>query len=86
MQRPDMDTLDPLDREILKRAFEAAWTAAKQSSYADLDDDESLKAMLRTELAEIARSFGLNDFETLRHVALERLPPKLKQALKDSAY
>jgi hypothetical protein len=36
-----MDTLDPLDREILERAFEATWAAAKQSGHTDLDDDES---------------------------------------------
>jgi hypothetical protein len=79
-----MAPLDPLDREILERALEAAWAAAKESGSVNLDSDEGLEAMLRTELAEIARSFGLNDSETLREVALERLPRKLRQALKDA--
>ena len=73
-------------RSSLTDALEAAWATAKESGSTDLDSDESLEAMLRTELAEIARSFGLNDFERLRDVALERLPSKLRQALKDPAY
>jgi hypothetical protein len=79
-----MAPLDPLDREILERALEAAWAAAKESGSVNLDSAGGLEAMLRTELAEIARSFGLNDSETLGEIALERLPRKLRQALKDA--
>jgi hypothetical protein len=49
--------LDPLDLEILERAFEDAVIALKENdTLNDLDSDEALEASLRRELVEIARS------------------------------
>jgi hypothetical protein len=63
--------LDPLDLELLERAFESAWVAVKQNdSLADLDSDEELEANLRRELSEIVRSYGVSDAETLRDIIL----------------
>jgi hypothetical protein len=40
--------LDPLDLEILERAFDAAWAALKENVRPDdLDSDEGLEAVLR---------------------------------------
>jgi hypothetical protein len=49
--------LDPLDLEILERAFESAVVALKENdALNDFDSDEALEASLRRQLAEIARS------------------------------
>jgi hypothetical protein len=62
-----MDRLDPLDREILERAFDAAWTAFRdRDPSAKFDGNEALEAILYLELVEIARSHGVGDPETLR--------------------
>jgi hypothetical protein len=62
--------LDPLDLELLERA----WVAVKENdSLNDLDSDEALEAILRFELIEIARSHGVSDAETLRDVLLAAL-------------
>ena len=67
--------LDPLDREILERAFDAAWSAVKENDPPiDFDSDEGLEAILRRELIEIARFNGVSDPETLRDILLARLP------------
>ena len=50
--------LDPLDLEILERAFDDAPV--------DFDSDAGLESILRRELIEIACSYGLSDPETLR--------------------
>jgi hypothetical protein len=68
--------LDPLDHEILERAFEAAWEAIKGSDrHSDTESDEELELALRRELIEIARLNGVSDPETLKDVLLVRAPP-----------
>jgi hypothetical protein len=67
--------LDPLDREILEKAFDAAWTGVKEGDpLVDFDSDEGLEAILRRELIEIACFNGVSDPETLRDILLTRLP------------
>jgi len=66
--------LDPLDLEILEKAFESAWVAVKENgALVDLDSDEELEAALRRELIEIARFDGASDAETLLDVLLATL-------------
>jgi hypothetical protein len=68
--------LDPLDHEILERAFEAAWEAIKGSGrHSDTESDEKLELALRRELIEIARLNGVSDPETLKEVLLASAPP-----------
>jgi predicted neutral ceramidase superfamily lipid hydrolase len=63
--------LDPLDNEILERAFDATFEAIKQSDQRpDFETDEGLEAALRRELIEIARFNGVSDPETLRDIML----------------
>jgi hypothetical protein len=66
--------LDPLDREILERTFDATLAAVKDDSPVDVDSDESLEAMLRRELIEIACFTGMSDPETLTDLLLARMP------------
>jgi hypothetical protein len=67
---------DPLDREILERAFDDTWSAVKDHvPPVDLDSDECLEAILRRELIEIACFNGVSDPESLRDILLARLPP-----------
>ena len=62
--------LDPLDLELLERA----WVAVKENDVlVDLDTDEALEATLRRELIEIACSNGVSDAEALRDVLLGAL-------------
>lgn len=66
--------LDPLDREILERAFDAAWSAVKENDPPiDCDSDEGLEAILQRELIEIARFNGVSDPEILRDILLSHL-------------
>ena len=68
--------LDPLDREILERTFDAALEVVKgDDSPLDFDRHEGLEAILRRELIEIACFTGVSDPETLRDLLLARLPP-----------
>jgi hypothetical protein len=68
--------LDPLDLEILERAFDATWAAVKGNDLpVDFDSDEGLEAILRRELIEIAYFNGVSDPESLRDILLARLPP-----------
>ena len=54
--------LDPLDSEILERAFETTWDTIKGTDqHFDAESDEELEAALRRELIEIARFNGLSD-------------------------
>ena len=55
--------LDPLDREVLERAFDEAWAAVHPKANALLEsgDDEELEALLRRELMEIANFNGLDE-------------------------
>ena len=58
LSKPERD-LDPLDLEILERAFEGAFVAVKESDASnDFDSDEELEAELRKELIQIARLNG----------------------------
>ena len=67
---PEHD-LDPLDRELIERAFESAWAAVKNSEViSDYESDEELEAALRCELICIARDNGLKDAQTLRDLVL----------------
>src|SRR6478672_1451728 len=54
--------LDPLDREVLERALDEAWTAAhaKANALIESGSDEELEALLRRELMEIASINGLD--------------------------
>ena len=68
--------LDPLDVEILQRAFEVTWAAIKASGQSfDFESDEELEAALHRELIEIARFNGATDPETLRDILLATMPP-----------
>ena len=68
--------LDPLDVEILQRAFEATWAAVNASGQSfDFESDEALEAALRRELIEIARFNGVSDPETLRDILLASMQP-----------
>lgn len=65
--------LDPLDREILERAFDVTWESIKQSHlHFDADSDE--EAEVRRELVEIARVNGVSDPETLKDILLAIMP------------
>ena len=67
---------DPLDREILERAFYAAWSTVKETDRSvAFGGDESLAATLRNKLLEIAQTNSFNDAEDLRDILLERLTP-----------
>ena len=66
--------LDPLDREILEKAFDAALEVVKgDDSSVDSDSDEALEAIVRRDLIEIACT-GVCDPEALRDLLLARLP------------
>jgi hypothetical protein len=66
--------LDPLDHEILERAFDATWEAIKGTDRHFAADTDELEAVLRRELIEIARLNGANDPETLKDILLARMP------------
>jgi hypothetical protein len=53
--------LDPLDREVLDRAFDEAWAAVHAKANALIESDEELEALLRRELMEIASFNGLDE-------------------------
>jgi hypothetical protein len=65
-----MASLDPLDREILERAFDAVSAVKDNDLSAELDSDERLEAALRRELVEIASLNGMSDPEILRDFVL----------------
>jgi hypothetical protein len=74
--KPPRHELDPLDLEILERAFDVAWAAVRGTDRpVEFDSDEGLEAVLRRELIEIAYFNGVSDPETLRNIVLSRLPP-----------
>jgi hypothetical protein len=74
MVRKSNRILDPLDLEILERAFDGAWAAFKESQ---LTSDAEFEALLREELAELAAFNGANDAypigDTIFRAALMRL-------------
>ena len=55
-----MSSLDPLDRELFQRAFDAVRSVLKAD---ELDSDEKLEAALRCELLTIALLNGMSDPE-----------------------
>jgi hypothetical protein len=64
-----LEQLDPFDHELIERALESAWVAAKGNvPSGELDSDEALEADLRRELIEIALVNGATDAETLRDI------------------
>lgn len=75
MFRSSRKELDPLDLELLERAFDAALAAIKASGQQfDFESDEELEAALRWELTQIARFNGVNDPETLQDILLASMP------------
>jgi hypothetical protein len=75
LSKPPRQELDPLDLEILERAFDAAWAAFNGTGRpVEFDSDEGLEAILRRELIEIAYFNGVGDPETLRDMVLSKLP------------
>ena len=74
MFRSLREKFDPLDREILERAFDAAWAAVKGGhAPVDFDSDEGLESILQRELIEIACFNGVSDPEALRDMLLARI-------------
>lgn len=53
--------LDPLDLEVVERAFEVVSDAIKIKAPFDPDSDEALEAALRRELVEMVCSTGVSD-------------------------
>lgn len=68
---------DPLDREILERAFDVAWATVKENDRLDtgFDSDDELTALLRSNLIEIAQTKRFSDAEALLDVLLDRVTP-----------
>ena len=62
-----MASLDPLDRELFQRAFDAARSVIKAD---ELDSDEKLEAAWRCELLTIALLNGMSDPERYLETAL----------------
>jgi hypothetical protein len=62
--------LDPLDMEILERAFDAALAVVKEDHPTQFDSDEGLEAILRRELIEIACFNCVSDPEALRELVV----------------
>jgi hypothetical protein len=75
--------LDPLDLEIVERAFESAWSTLKENdALVDNYSDEELEAALRRELIEIARFNGVTDPEILRDILVADLSDRRSSATK----
>jgi hypothetical protein len=68
---------DPLDREILERAFDVAWATVKESErlVAGFDNEDKLAAALRSNLIAIAQTKRFSDTEALLDILLDRLTP-----------
>ena len=63
--------LDPLDNEILERAFDATWDSIKSSGqHFDTESDEELEAALRRELVD--RRFDPREFDNRTSAATKR--------------
>lgn len=69
---------DPLDREILERAFYAAWATIEE--HAPSAADERLAAILCCKLIEVAHTNRLNDADGLRDIVLGELFGPLRLA------
>ena len=68
--------LDPLDLEVVERAFEVASDAIKTKAPFDPDSDEALEAAMRRELVEMICSTGVSDPEALLDILLADLSDK----------
>jgi hypothetical protein len=67
--------LDPLDNEILERAFDATWETIKSTGqHFDAESEEELEAAVRRELIEIVRLNGVTDPQTLKDILLASMP------------
>ncbi len=76
MFKSPSNEFDPLDNEIVERAFDAAWDAIKSTcQHVEAESDEELEAALRRELMEIARLNGVSDPDTLKDILLASLQP-----------
>ena len=64
-----MASLDPLDRELFQRAFDAVRSVLKAD---ELDSDEKLEAALRCELLTIALLNGMSDLLRAGGIASKR--------------
>jgi len=62
--------LDPLDLEVVERAFEVASDAIKTKAPFDPDSDEALEAAMRQELLQMICSSGVSDPEALLDILL----------------
>jgi len=62
--------LDPLDLEVVERAFDVASDAIKTEAPFDPDSDEALEAAMRRELVEMICSTGVSDPEALLDILL----------------
>jgi len=62
--------LDPLDLEVVERAFEVASDAIRTEGPFDPDSDEGLEAAMRRELVEMISSTGVSDPEALLDILL----------------
>ena len=68
-----MVLFDPLDREILERALDAACATVKEfGTSIEFESDEDLEAALWRELIEIALQNGISDPETLAQLVSAR--------------
>jgi hypothetical protein len=67
MVRKSNPSFDPLDLEILERAFDGAWTAFKENQFAS---DAEFEAALHRELTEIAAFNGANDVQAIKDIVL----------------
>ena len=75
--------LDPLDLEILEKAFDATWDAIEGNDLVvDFDSDEALEVILRRELIEIACFNGVSDPETLRDIMFLRRTGTVNEAVE----
>ena len=64
-----MTALDPLDKELFQRAFDAVCSGVNAD---ELDSDEKLEAALRCELLSIACLNGVSDPERLLELMFAR--------------
>jgi hypothetical protein len=65
---------DPLDLEILERAFDGAWAAFKETQFVSGAEFEEL---LHQELTEIAAFNGANDVQAVRDIILRTAVARL---------
>jgi hypothetical protein len=71
MTNQSLRDLDPLDLEMIERAFDGVWAAIKQKgTILETETEKSLKTMLRRELVKIARLDDASDADALCDIAL----------------